>query len=225
MIYEGLIDYISQFITEERFSLYKKIIEHRTKYITVVLEDIYQSQNASAVIRTCDCFGIQDIHVIENRNKFKINYNVSLGSTKWVDLHLYNNQEDNTLDAINSLKSQGYRIVAASPHSNDTSLDEFDLAKGKVAIIFGTERRGISDVVQQNADEFLKIPMYGFTESFNISVSAAIILHDLTCKLRSSGINWNLDKSEKDEILLEWIRKRIKGGDLIVKKYIESLKG
>jgi tRNA (guanosine-2'-O-)-methyltransferase len=225
MIYEGLIDYISQFITEERFSLYKKIIEHRTKYITVVLEDIYQSQNASAVIRTCDCFGIQDIHVIENRNKFKINYNVSLGSTKWVDLHLYNGRDDNTLEAINSLKEQGYRIVAASPHSNDTSLDDFDLTKGKVAIVFGTERRGISDVVQHNADEFLKIPMYGFTESFNISVSAAIILHDLTCKLRSSGISWNLDKSEKDEILLEWIRKRIKGGDLIVKKYIESLKG
>ncbi len=224
MVYEGLIEYISQFITEERFSLYKKIIEHRTKYITVVLEDIYQSQNASAVIRTCDCFGIQDVHVIENKNKFNINYNVSLGSTKWVDLHMYNSREENTLDTINSLKGEGYRIVAASPHSNDTSLDDFNLTKGKVAIVFGTERRGISNVVQQNADEFLKIPMYGFTESFNISVSAAIILHDLTGKLRSSGIDWKLDKSEKDEILLEWIRKRIKGGDLVVKNYIEGLR-
>ncbi|MBP7507236.1 MAG: RNA methyltransferase [Prolixibacteraceae bacterium] len=224
MVYKGLIEYISQFITEERYSLYKKIIEHRTRYITVVLEDIYQSQNASAVIRTCDCFGIQDVHVIENKNKFKINYNVSLGSTKWVDINLHNSEDENTLDAINSLKNRGYRIVAASPHFNDTSLDDFDLAKGKFAIVFGTERRGISDIVQQNADEFLKIPMYGFTESFNISVSAAIILHDLTEKLRSSGINWKLDKSEKDEILLEWIRKRIKGGDLIIKKYIESLK-
>lgn len=225
MVYKGLIEYISQFITEERYSLYKKIIAHRTKYITVVLEDIYQSQNASAVIRTCDCFGIQDVHVIENKNKFKINYNVSLGSTKWVDLHLHNSGEENSLDAINSLKEKGYRIVAASPHSSDTSLDNFDLTKGKIAIVFGTERRGISDVVQQNADEFLKIPMYGFTESFNISVSAAIILHDLTGKLRSSGIDWKLDESEKDEILLDWIRKRIKGGDLIVKNYIESLRG
>ncbi len=220
---KGLIEHLSQYLTESRFSLYKKIIEYRTKYITVVLEDIYQSQNASAVLRTCDCFGIQDVHVIENRNKFQVNYNVTLGSTKWVDLHLYNSEEDNTQSAIDKLKGQGYRIIATSPHANDTDLEKFNLHKGKSAIIFGTERQGISEVVKRNADEFLKIPMHGFTESFNISVSVAVILHYLTVELRSSDISWKLSELEKNEVLIDWMRKRIKGGDLIIKKYIESL--
>ncbi|TKG96383.1 TrmH family RNA methyltransferase [Puteibacter caeruleilacunae] len=217
-----LVDYLSEFITEGRKELFHRVLNERTRYLTVVLEDIYQSQNASAVLRSCDCFGIQDVHVIENNNEFNVNSQVSLGSSKWLTLNKYSELENNTLDAITNLKAQGYRIVATTPHDNDTNLQDFDLSTGKTALIFGTELTGISDVVRDNADEFLKIPMYGFTESFNISVSVAIILHHLSLKLRSTELDWGLKEGEKEELMLGWIRKTVKSYKLIEEKFHEK---
>jgi len=217
-----LINYLSEYITPERKELFEKVLSSRTRYLTVVLEDIYQSQNASAVLRSCDCFGIQDVHIIENRNQFKVNPDVTLGSTKWLNLHHYREKEQNTLDCINHLRNQGYRIVATSPHANDTNLEDFDLGKGKTALIFGTELTGISAVVEKNADEFLKIPMFGFTESFNISVSAAITLHHLNLRLRQSDIDYLLNDDDKGDIHLAWLRKTIKRAALIEKKFRED---
>jgi tRNA (guanosine-2'-O-)-methyltransferase len=216
---EKLIEYLKPFISLRRWALFQEVIEQRTRYITVVLEDIYQAQNASAVLRTSDCFGIQDVHIIENFNEFKINPDVELGAAQWLNLHQYNSLDDNTLDTIKHLKKRGYRIVATSPHTNDTELEKFDLSKGKIALFFGSEKPGLSETVLKNADEFLKIPMFGFTESFNISVSAAIILHSLSQKLKISGINWYLDVEEKKEILLNWLRYSIKDSDKIIREY------
>lgn len=217
-----LIDHLQQFVTPERFDLFNRILKERTRYITVVLEDIYQSQNASAVLRTADCFGIQDVHVIENKNQYQINPDVTLGASKWLNLMKYNKHQHNTIDAINSLKKQGYRIVATTPHKSDVNLENFDLLKGKTAFFFGTELNGLSDIMIENADEYLKIPMYGFTESFNISVSAAIILHHLTTKLRTSEINWQLDENEGEEILLDWLKKTIKSSSLLIDDFLSK---
>ena len=184
---EILTEYLRQFITDRKWALYNDIIQQRTRYITLVLEDIYQAQNASAVLRTCDCFGVQDVHIIENSNEFKLNPDVELGAAQWLNMNRYNSPGNNTLDTINKLKSQGYRIVATTPHTNDTELENFNLEEGKIALFFGSELPGLSEIVMENADEFLKIPMYGFTESFNISVSAAIILHHLCHLLKKAG--------------------------------------
>ena len=219
---KGLIKYLSEVITENRLKQLGRVLEHRTRYLTVVLEDIYQSQNASAVLRTCDCFGVQDVHIIENRSEYKINPDVALGASKWLSLNYYNKKENNTFDAIQQLKEHGYRIVATTPHTNDVDLEDFDLSAGKTALVFGTELTGVSDVVMENADEFMKIPMYGFTESFNISVSAAISLHHLIYKLKNSDIAWQLLQDEADEILLSWLRKSIKKSDIIEKRYHEN---
>ncbi|NQU55139.1 MAG: RNA methyltransferase [Bacteroidetes bacterium] len=217
-----LLNFLSPHITEKRLSLFNRIIEYRTKYITVVLEDIFQPQNASAVLRSCDCFGIQDVHIIENRNEFEIDTEVSLGSSKWLSLNKYNQEENNSLAAIKHLKKNGYRIVATTPHLNDQELPDFDLSKGKTALIFGTELQGISDTIMKEADEFLKIPMFGFTESFNISVSAAVVMHHLTDKLRRSDINWRLTEEEKTEKKIEWIRSTLKKSELIEKRFWEE---
>ena len=220
---QHLIDYLSQFLTEERFLLFKRVISNRTRYLTVVLEDIFQTQNASAVLRSCECFGIQDVHVIENRNKFQVNTDVVRGSTNWLDLHIHNkNENNNTLCAIEHLRSEGYRIVATTPHDGDVDLENFNLHKGKTAIFFGTERRGISNIVKENADEFLKIPMHGFTESLNISVSVAVIIHYLTLKMRELDLDWRLSTEEYNALLVRWMANNVKGGDLIVKKYFEA---
>ncbi len=220
-----LIKYFSELVTPERFALFQQILQNRTKYLTVVLEDIYQSQNASAVLRSCDCFGIQDVHIIENQNIFDVDTQVALGSSKWVTLHKYSEKENNTLEAIQSLRNNGYRIVATSPHEKDIDLEEFDLAKGKSALFFGSELPGISDIIKNEADEFLKIPMVGFTESFNISVSVAIILHHLTYKLRNSeNIPWQLSEKDLDETILNWLRNTINRSDLIEKDFYKTRK-
>ena len=217
-----LIQHLKNFVTPERFDLFSKIVQDRTRYMTVVLEDIFQPHNASAVLRSCDCFGVQDVHIIENENEYKVNPDVALGSSKWLNLYKYNSEKNNTLSAINSLKEKGYRIIATTPHTDDVNLEDFDVSKGKFALMFGSELPGLSDTAMKNADEFLKIPMFGFTESFNISVSAAVILHHLSLKLRQSGINIFLDENEKNEIILNWLKNSIKKSDLIIKEFLSE---
>ncbi len=221
---KNLLDYLSGFITPARLSLFEKILNERTNYITVVLEDIFQPQNASAVLRSCDCFGIQDIHVIENRNTFTVNKEVALGSSKWLNIYNYNSEGDNSLDAIKKLKGKGYRIVATTPHTDDVLLQDFDVSKGKAALVFGSELPGISEIIMDEADEFLKIPMYGFTESFNISVSAALALYEISNQLRKlDGKTWKLTEAEKNNIKLNWIRATIKRSHLLEKKFINEI--
>ncbi len=216
-----LIEFLSEHITEKRKKLFKKVILERTRYITVVLEDIFQPHNASAVLRSCDCFGVQDVHIIENRNKYTLNPDVAMGSSKWLNLNKYNQEDNNTRSALRNLKSKGYRIVATSPHSDDVELYDLDLEKGKVAIVFGTELTGISEVVKEEADEFLRIPMYGFTESFNISVSAALVLQHLAHQIRKSGVEWELPAYEQNEVVLNWLRTSVKGAPLIEREFFK----
>ena len=210
------IEILIPFVTEQRFEKFNEIIKNRTKYITVALEDIYQPHNASAVLRSCDLFGVQDVHIIENKNKYSINPDVTVGSSKWLSLNRYNQQPNNTLESINQLKKQGYRIVATTPHTNDVKLQNFDVSKGKFVLFFGSEMPGISDIVMNNADEYLKIPMFGFTESFNISVSVAIMLYELTTKIRNSKINWQLSDIEKKQMVLHWLKLTVKDANKIL---------
>lgn len=217
-----LVKYLSEYVTPERLSLFDRVLQQRTRYISVVLEDIYQPHNASAVLRSMDCFGIQDAHIIENTNEYRINPDVALGASKWLNLIRYSQHEDNTLDAIKSLKANDYRIVATTPHKEEVELPDFRLEEGKVALLFGTEMRGLSQNALDMADEFLRIPMYGFTESFNISVSAAIILYHLKEKLKNSSVNWKFSETEKMEIKLEWLKRSIKRSDLIIEKILSG---
>jgi len=215
-----LIDYLSEFVTEERLKTFEKVLDNRTRYITVVLEDLYQPHNASAVLRSCDCFGIQDVHVIENRNTYSINPDVTLGSNKWLSLEKYNRKESNTLEAYRTLRNKGYRIIATTPHTEDTTLESFDLDRGKLALVFGTELEGLSEIAIQEADEYFRIPMFGFTESFNISVSAAIVLYQLSNRLRKSAIPWQLTQLEKIALKLAWLRQTIKKSDSLVHEFL-----
>jgi len=219
MMSKELVNYLKEFVTEKRYNLFNKVLDNRTRYFSVALEDIYQSQNASAVLRSADCFGIQDIHIIENRNKYNINPDVAVGSPKWLNLYKYDEKENNTLDAINHLKKQGYRVVATTPHINDVSLHDFDITKGKFVMLFGTELEGVTQTVLDNVDEFLRIPMYGFTESFNISVSAALVMQHLSDKIRNSNVDWHLTQEERDELMLDWILKTIKRPDELIKRF------
>ncbi|MCF6181340.1 RNA methyltransferase [Lutibacter sp.] len=210
MIDYNLITYLEQFVSERRRELFKQVLEERTRHFTVAIEDIYQSHNASAVVRSCDVFGIQDVHIIENKYKFSTSKQVSKGAQKWLDFEYYRQKDiNNTLDCIKNLRNKGYQIVATTPHNDSCYLQDFDVSK-KSAFFFGVEKAGLSKEVLNNADVNLKIPMVGFTESLNISVAAAIILQSTTEKLKKSNIKWQLSSAEKEEEYLKWLEKSIK---------------
>ncbi len=220
---QDLINYLSQFITSERLKKFDRVLQNRTRYLTIILEDLFQPHNASAVLRTCECLGIQDVYIIENKNKYSINPDIVLGATNWLNLYQFSSDKNNTVSAINNLKKKGYRIVATTLNQKAGSLDDFNLEKGKSAILFGTELTGLSDIALSLADEQLIIPISGFTNSYNISVSAGIILYYITRQLKNSAIDWKLSKSEMDEIKLNWLRTSIKKSTLIEKQFLKKV--
>ncbi|QAA80641.1 TrmH family RNA methyltransferase [Aequorivita sp. H23M31] len=209
-----LLRYLETYLTAQRKERFKEILSERTRHFTVVTEDVYQLHNTSAVMRTCDVFGIQDLHVVEERVSKRIDKEIAMGAQKWVSLNRYNSIKD----CIKSLRDSGYQIVATTPHNNSTLLHEFDFTK-KSAFFFGKENDGLSDTVMENADGYLKIPMYGFTESLNISVSAAIILQSVVSHIKLSNIPWQLSEGEKLEIEMQWAKNTIKASDEIIERY------
>lgn len=211
------LDYLEEFITENRKEGFLRVLQNRTKHFTVALEDVYQLHNTSAVMRSCEVFGVQELNVVEQRFGKKIDKEIAMGAEKWVDIHRFSTNQD----CIDNLKAKGYQIIATTPHENDCMLEDFDITKPS-AIFFGTERLGLSEEVLQQADGFLKIPMVGFTESLNISVSAAIILQNISTRLRHSDIDWKLTEAELLEKRIDWTRKSIKDIDFITQKYLEK---
>lgn len=216
-----LYDQLSAFVSGHKRELFERIAPTRMRHITVALEDIFQPHNASAVLRTCDLLGIQDVHIIEQRNRYTVNPDVALGASKWIDLHHHTGGADNTRDCIAALRERGYRIVATSPHADAYTPDNIPLEL-PLALFLGTELHGLSDTVLHDADMHLRIPMHGFTESYNISVSAAIILYTITTRLRASDIAWELSEAEQLHIKTGWARQVVKHADAIEQRLRSS---
>ncbi|MGB1211119.1 MAG: TrmH family RNA methyltransferase [Lacinutrix venerupis] len=217
MIDIKLLEHLETYLTESRLHRFQKVLNERTKHFTVATEDVYQLHNTSAVMRSCDVFGIQEVNIIEETNSKSIDREIAMGAQKWVDLNRYHSVKD----CIKDIREKGYQIVATTPHTNDCELYDFDVTK-KSCFFFGRETEGLSDEVLKEADVFLKIPMVGFTESLNISVSAAITLQHATSKLKKTTVDWQLTEAEKLEKRLDWCKKTIKSHDEIVKRYYEE---
>ncbi|WP_411032002.1 TrmH family RNA methyltransferase [Spongiimicrobium sp. 3-5] len=217
MIDHQLLAYLEGFVSEERKKRFLEVLEQRTNFITVGIEDVFQMHNTSAVIRSCEVFGVQRAHVIENKFKKRLDKNIAMGAQKWVDIE----QHQTASSCISTLRAEGYKIVATTPHTEHCLLDDFKLTD-KTALFFGTEQEGLSKEVLEQADEQIKIPMVGFTESLNISVSAAIILNTLTVQLRKSNLDWRLTEEEMLEKRMDWAQKSIKSIDAIMARYYDG---
>lgn len=213
----ALLEYLENFMSENRKNRFIDVLKYRTNHFTIAVEDVFQLHNTSAVMRSCEVFGIQNLHVIEQRYGKSIDKQIAMGAEKWVDINRY----DNMKTCISTLREQGYQIIATTPHNDSCMLDEFDVTK-KSAIFFGTEIDGLSEEVMKEADGFIKIPMVGFTESLNISVSAALVIQDITNRMRHSDVNWQLTEDEILEKRLDWTRKTIKDIDYIEKQFVEE---
>jgi len=213
-----LLEYLEDFLTENRKERFLEVLQNRTNHFTIAMEDVYQLHNTSAVMRSCEVFGIQELNVVEQKFGKRIDTEIAMGAQKWVDI----NRFDSMQNCIDSVRAKGYQIIATTPHNDSCMLHEFDITKPS-AIFFGTEKQGLSQEVIEQADGFLKIPMVGFTESLNISVSAAIIIQDITSRLRQSDINWKLNYEEILEKRLTWTKNSIKDIKRIEERYYASL--
>ena len=211
----ALLEYLENFMSENRKNRFIDVLKNRTNHFTIAMEDVFQLHNTSAVMRSCEVFGIQNLHIVEQRYGKAIDKQIAMGAEKWVDI----NQHQDMKSCIASLRAQGYQIIATTPHNESCMLDEFDVTK-KSAIFFGTEIDGLSEEVMKEADGFIKIPMVGFTESLNISVSAALVIQDITNRMRHTDIAWQLSEDEVLEKRLDWTRKTIKDIDYIEKQFV-----
>lgn len=218
----ALLAYLQGFLMDERKARFERALSERTRYITCVLENVIDAHNVNAVIRSCECFGIQDVHIIEEETAFKPAKNVLKGAHKWLSLYRYNDPETATKRCLDGLRKRGYKIIASAPAGDHQSLHDLDI-NAPMAVVFGKENVGISNLVKQEADAFVAIPMYGFTGSLNISVAAAIVLQDLGNRLRQSdGIDWQLKKEEKDELRTSWTLKNLYRNELLIERFFQD---
>lgn len=211
-------DFLGNFLSERKKELIHQILANRTKHLTVVLEDIHKSHNASAVIRTCECFGIQDVHIIEVEHEYEMHPHIASGAAQWITKHHYNNTEiNNTEVCLKQLKEHGFKILVTSLDENSKKFDEVNIQQ-KVAVVFGTEYTGVSDAALQMADETIHIPMVGITDSLNISVSSGIILQEYRKRIVQNIPDWQLSEMEIATLKLDWYMNSIR----MVEKYAQG---
>ena len=217
-----LIAYLSQFVTAQRRQRMDHVLAWRTRHLTVALEDVYQPHNASAVLRSCEIYGIQDVHVVEERNRFQPNKGVSLGASQWLTLHRYRDgEQDGTRCCVRQLRAKGYRIGATTPRGDGISLSDLSLER-PLALVFGSEEEGLSPEVHDLADTHLTLPMFGFTQSFNVSVTVALCLYALTRRLHASDVPWQLSEVERRDLKLKWLIQSATRGELLVRRFLSE---
>jgi tRNA (guanosine-2'-O-)-methyltransferase len=220
---ELLAQHFQQYLTENRQQAIERVLSQRTRHIAMVLENVLQPHNMSAVVRTCECYGVQNLYIIDDNNHFETNKRVLKGSNKWIDIVRYKAKDvPNTKPCLADLKSAGYKILVTHPDVDGISIENVDVSE-KLAVVMGNESDGVSQEALQLADQKVYIPMVGFTESMNISVSAAICMHALLPKLRKSLVHWQLTEEEKSIIRLQWMKKSIRRSDLIEQEFLRSI--
>lgn len=213
------IDYLSSFMLDERFATLCRALDMRTEYLTVLTENMFHAQNASAIVRHCEAFGVQNIHTVEELCPFSPTLNIALGTDKWIDIR----RHATTRDALTALRGEGYRIIATTPHHKSCTPETFDVNKGKFVLVFGTEKTGVSDEVLAEADEFLHIPMCGMVDSLNVSASAAILIYMLSERLRAECDDWHLDDERRTRTLYDWCRYSVKDAEALLQRREEKL--
>ncbi|PQJ14817.1 TrmH family RNA methyltransferase [Aureicoccus marinus] len=223
MIDQDLLLYLQDgFLTEQRRLRFEEVMNKRSYFLTVVAEDVFQMHNTSAVLRSCDAFGIQRFYAIEDRFGSELDKNIAMGAEKWVEVERFSTASE----CAQHLKQEGFTLVATSPEVPLKFQGQKPLyflqdyrVEGPTAVLFGTEKEGLSEELLETADHYLEIPMQGFTESFNISVAAALVLYELSSQMRSSDLPWKLKDEEKAKLRWEWTCKSIKDVEAIIERY------
>ena len=189
---------------QERLARLEEVLAQRTRHLAVVLENLYDAHNLSAVLRTADAFGVQEVHVVDAEGDFAISRKISLGAHKWLDIVVHSG-ETASEDCVTALRDRGFRMMAATLAPGAVALGDLDLS-GRVAFVFGNEHEGLTEAMARACDSAYVIPMRGFVQSFNVSVSAAITLQHA----RSARAWPGLEEADAASVLEDWMGKSIK---------------
>ncbi|MEG1672430.1 MAG: RNA methyltransferase [Alistipes sp.] len=212
--YAERIACLAEFTTSERAAVLERTVAMRSRYMTILTENTFHPQNASALVRHCEAFGLQEMHTVENLCKFQPYTDIVRGTDQWIDIRHHRT----TTEAVSALRAEGYRIVATTSHRESCTPESFDVTRGRFALVFGTEHAGISDEIIATADDFLCIPMCGMVESLNVSASAAILIYMLSARMRSSVEGWQLTEQERMKVLYGWMHASVRDADAIMKR-------
>ncbi|MGZ5196751.1 MAG: TrmH family RNA methyltransferase [Kaistella sp.] len=210
-------DYLKQFLTHDRLTKIEHFAPESSDFVLPVMEDIFQFRNAAAIVRSVEACGFHKIVAMESENEFNPNLRVTKGAETWVEVE----KMPHHLDSLQEIKNRGYKILAVSPEKNATMLPDYELT-GPVALVFGTEKEGVTEEILDFADETLAIPMYGFTRSFNVSVAAAICFYELKQKLIKSNLDYKLSEEKLWKMKIRWAKNSINSGEEIYQKYLRD---
>lgn len=218
---ENLLQELEKLVSPNKKALIDDVLLKRSRYLTVVLENIQKPHNASAVLRTVECLGLQEFYLISGGNDasklHEVNPGVVKGAIKWIDVYRYQQQDDTaeaTAHCLSLLRQRGYAIAVTSPHTRGIYPEALPLDR-PIALVLGNEQEGVSQTALAAADYHLKIPMWGFTESYNLSVSAAICVYTIMQRIRQEGVAWQLSAEEQTELRLQWYRKLVRRAEII----------
>jgi len=213
-----LYEILAEHLSERKRKLFDQVADQRTRYITLVLEDIYQAQNTSAIQRSAESWGLQDLYVIENAHTFAHHRRIAKGANDWMDIHRFNKGKNNSKECLEQLKEKGYQIVVTTLRDDSKPLRDIDLTK-KTAVVMGTELTGASETALQYADAKMVVPTYGFTESLNVAAASACILQNMTERIRREHIDWQLSPDDQLELKIKWAKKSIHWSKYLVDMY------
>ncbi len=210
-------DLLRNLITPHKRDLIQQVLEKRSDYITFAFEQFYHEHNIHAAMRSIEGFGFQTVHIIDNSKKNEIDLTITKGADYWLTVHRYAYDQAspvrNTQDCFAALKQAGYLVVGAAPESgvaiSDLPIDQ------KIALVFGNERIGLSAYAREQLDATVTIPMYGFTESFNVSAAVTVAAYEMRKKLEESGIDAGLTQEHKDALEMEWLMRLVRGSEYI----------
>ncbi len=202
---DRVFEILGEFVSEGRQQRIEAALASRTRDVVVVLEDIHSEHNASAVLRTAEAFGLLEVHTVPRSGQFKLSRKVSLGAHKWLDLRRHTKASD----SYKALAERGYQIWAADMHDDPVPLSQIPTDK-PVAIVFGNEHKGLSPEAVAAADGVFRVPMTGFVESLNISVAAAVSMHDVMERRRAVGNLSTLNSDELRQIRATWYAQSVR---------------
>lgn len=214
----SIYEYLQQFLTSERLQKIEYFSAQSSDYVLPIMEDVYQFRNAAAIVRSAEACGFHKIVALEKINVFEPNLEVTKGADTWVEVE----KLPAKIDSLKEIKNRGYKIVAVSPEKEATPLPEFQINE-PVALTFGTEWEGVTEEILDFADETLAIPMYGFTQSFNVSVAAAICFYELKQKLIQQKIPHFLDDEKSLRMKIRWAVNSIRSGSQILNQYLRNI--
>lgn len=195
-------------VLPRRLEKIKQVVSHRQAGLVVVIEDIHDPHNAEAIFRTCDALGVQDVHLIFEKeppwNPAKIGKKSSSSAHKWLTFHTYRS----TKECLTELKKKKYVIVASALTERSVPLFDAPLGSGKLALFVGNEHRGLSETALSLSDVVVKIPMRGMVESLNVSVATALFLYEIT--RQRAGKRFSLSTSEARALVDDFTRRTSK---------------